>query len=614
LSRNKKCFEFYPLLVSCLLAALLSACAIAPGERAAEGQLPDLFSPIAETPQALLQRARQAQGNAAYDWSLRAAQAYLQQGQAQPALAVVDSLQGAPLTPKQQAEAQLVRAKALQALQNSAAALQTLSFDYLWQLPDSHWQQYYQLRAELLEQLGYPLPAAETRVKLDPYLAPEARQANQTRIWQLLAPLTPFTLNTYKAVDNDPVFAGWVALAALFNEWQHNPVKLAQALEQWQQHYPQHPGLTQLPDDLLSAASSAPFAPQAIAVILPLSGKWQSLGEALQDGLLSAYRRQQQQIRVDFFDSESQPIAALYPQLLADGYELLIGPLLKPHLEALLEVYRGEIPLLALNQPNATPLPINDNLYYFSLSPEEEAIAAADYLWQQGKRHAAVISSQSSVARRYAHSFAERWQQLSDQRPPIQWFGQRSEMQSNVRDLLEVTQSAQRITQLRQLLGRELEAEERSRRDLDGIYLVASATEIGLLKPFVEVTVSPFADPIDLYATSRSFTLTPSDAQKAELQGVMFSDMPLLLEESDIKTEALTLWPQRSLNDQRLFAMGFDAMTLYPQLPQLRHFPEATVSALSGRLGVSPEGVLTRQLSWATYDQGQLKVVDSVND
>ena len=106
-----------------------------------------------------------------------------------------------------------------------------------------------------------------------------------------------------------------------------------------------------------------------------------------------------------------------------------------------------------------------------------------------------------------------------------------------------------------------LETEQRSRRDIDAIYIISKRDKLLMLKPFIDVATSPFAAAIPLYASSRSHL---RDNQNKELSKLVFSDSPFLLSAKN-KTlqEIQQAWTKQSFAMLRLFALGFDSLPAY---------------------------------------------------
>lgn len=96
-------------------------------------------------------------------------------------------------------------------------------------------------------------------------------------------------------------------------------------------------------------------------------------------------------------------------QVQQDGASIVVGPLLKNNVEALM---KSNTPLnvLALNQPETVrSFP---NICYFALSPEDEARDAAHHIYDQGKQSPLLLIPRSALGDRVANAFTQEWQKL----------------------------------------------------------------------------------------------------------------------------------------------------------------------------------------------------------
>ena len=148
------------------------------------------------------------------------------------------------------------------------------------------------------------------------------------------------------------------------------------------------------------------------------------------------------------------------------------------------------------------------------------------------------------------------------------------------------------------------------------IYLIGSAAQTRLIKPYIDVNTSPFSDIIPVYASSRShssFNDKHNSSSTTDLQGLTFTQIPWLLQ-SQQQNKALDvlsdkLWPKRTDSLSRIFAMGFDSYNLLStafhmkQLPYIRHFGQ------TGTLTLSDDNILTRSLIWGRYQDDKVMQV-----
>ena len=110
-----------------------------------------------------------------------------------------------------------------------------------------------------------------------------------------------------------------------------------------------------------------------------------------------------------------QPGVALYTRAVAEGAELVIGPLAEGRRRRSW-IRAGElpVPVLALNQVEVdTTLPAN--LFMYSLSPEDEARQAAERAWLDGHRRPLILAPQDTWGERLANAFEQRTRTLGGQ-------------------------------------------------------------------------------------------------------------------------------------------------------------------------------------------------------
>jgi len=163
------------------------------------------------------------------------------------------------------------------------------------------------------------------------------------------------------------------------------------------------------------------------------------------------------------------------------------------------------------------------------------------------------------------------------------------------------------------------ESEARNRRDIDMIYLIGSAAQTRLIKPYIDVNISPFADIIPVYASSRShssFNDKHSSSSTNDLQSLTFTQIPWLLTSQQqnkiLRQLSDNIWPKRSDSLSRIFAMGFDSyhllskLSLMKKAPYIRHFGQ------TGVLILNKDNIITRSLIWGQYKND--KVIQIVMD
>ncbi|BDM66027.1 penicillin-binding protein activator [Shewanella sp. NFH-SH190041] len=606
--KSLKTIKFIP---AAILAAILAGCASAPKPV----HYPDTVVSLADasqTPGWYLSKITSVLSiQAQQSYTLLAAHAYLNQGDYSSADKLLQALNGKLKTPQLQAEYAYLSALSLKQQSKPNEALNALSYPTAWELPDWQWRNYYSLKAKLYEQLQKPIDEVRQLSLLENYLQPGHRTELNDTIWHALEPIDEATLEPYVNTQNNPTFAGWMQLAYIAKHYAIAPNELVKYLGQWQQQNPSHPGAIKLPTDLEKALSAKPYRPEQIAVLLPLTGPRAIVANPIKQGILSNYLASgNNQITINFYDT-AKNVTLAYQQAQAAGAEFILGPLLPSNVDKL-QTYLAQpaqqghdIPQLFLNQTDSfTP---KADLFYFALSPSQEASDAAQKMYQDGIRTPLLLVSSDSTGRRMADAFNLAWQQLTGKDAEVHYYQNGDKMSLAVKEALGVKDSQARIARMKALIGPQLKADFRSRRDIDAIYMIAGDTDLPLLKPFIDVNFSVFAQPVPLYTTSRSRLEQDTSQTAVELNNITISDSPWLMRPTEENQEVSKLWPNWNNRQKRLYTMGYDALDLVSRLAQMRAFPGYQFQGRSGTLSATAYGVIDRHLSWGKYQRGRLK-------
>lgn len=511
----------------------------------------------------------------------------------------------------------LVKTKSLQALNYHQSAYNQL-----------------QLTRALVAHVNTSNPATPLKLSLEYYLyLQKALEIKQQPIQALDAELMAFSLNdNYSTQDvfslwhkleslnqwqltqlvkyNPPLIKGWQQLLNYSHRFGANRKQFNRYLHLWEQRYPNHPA-TLIVEQLQTSALSVNKI-EHVAVLLPLSGNQQSAGLAAQQGVLSAYKNNTAN-KIHFIDTNKLDWTALTTQFTELNIDHVIGPLLKSNVETYLNLSEQhialQIPSLLLNLPITKKLASYQTV--LSMRPEDEAIQAAATLSQQHYHNPLILSHQDKVSKRLAIAFSQQWKILTNMEVDIVYFSEGKQMQASLKEALDVITSHTRIKQLQSLLKNNLKSESRNRRDIDMIYLIGSASQTRLSKPYIDVNTSPFAAIIPVFATSRSHSdFDYNNGNTNDLQGLTFTQMPWLLaskQQNKILAKlSHELWPKRTDSLSRIFAMGYDSYNLLnkvaamQQAPYIRHFGQ------TGVLKLNNNNILTRSLLWGRYQDDKV--------
>ncbi|PSW04598.1 penicillin-binding protein activator [Photobacterium lipolyticum] len=587
------------LLAPVALAVILAGCSSSDQQQAVDT---DITAAATDSAANYLIKAESSEGLESINWHILALKAFIKEGRWPQAEQQAERLARMSLSQAQMAEWQLARATLRYQQGQPQQALDTLNFQPWWQLADNQYQRLHMLRAELFSQLDQAFKAARERTALDQYLTSEQKNANWQNLWHDLSRYNNNQLQSLRLNEDETVLRGWVQLGILKNTYSPRPVRLKSAVDEWLGSNPYHPANQYLPAELQAIMALEITLLDNVALLLPLSGRFESQGKAVRDGFVNAMlddTGRDADTELTIYDTEAESINAIMAKLQQDGVQFVIGPLRKDKVIEFQQDNTEQITMLALNRPEQLDLR-QTNACYFSLSPEQEAEQAAQHLFAKGHRYPLVLAPDNNFGQRVSDAFTEQWQQLTGKSPDARNFGSRKEIQQQIATIFGLNDSQARINQMQQLLEIELESQQRSRRDTDAVYLVASNNELTLLKPFIDVAINPDVKPPQLYASSRSNPGNSTDM--SELRGIEFSDIPLLVDPDQRFMERFSqLWPNQNNTTVRLHAFGMDAYKMITELPQMRVVDNYTTPGKTGQLGIDDQCVVQRQISWAVF-------------
>ena len=317
---------------------------------------------------------------------------------------------------------------------------------------------------------------------------------------------------------------------------------------------------------------------------------------------------------VKVYDTSAQPLPQLLAQAQQDGATLVVGPLLKNNVEQLAD---SQTPLnvLALNEPEK--IQNRPNLCYFALSPEDEARDAAHHIWEQGKRSPLLLVPRGSLGDRVTNAFASEWQKLGGSTVLRQQFGSTGELKQGINSGAGIRLTGTPVSAPQEqpqgvtIAGLTIPAPpsdapvQSSSGNVDATYIVSTQDELQLIKPMIAMRVSS-RDNVALYASSRSFQAGSGPDFRLEMEGLQFSDIPLLTGANP----GLMQQAARTFNNDyslvRLYAMGIDAWTLANHFSEMRQLPGFQIDGNTGKLSATQDCVINRKLTWSQYRQGQI--------
>ncbi len=446
------------------------------------------------------------------------------------------------------------------------------------------------------------------RVALNPDLDEAQQRYNEQTTWTLLM-RAPRAMLRELSETGDGELLGWVELAQLYRDPITDIDSQAARLEQWQHDWEGHPAERRQPAMIEALREAMRERPEHVAVLLPLSGPLAPAGEAIRDGLLTAYYSALEQGHpvptVTFYNTVNEEIVEPYNEALGNGADFIIGPLDRSQGEVLAAINELPVPTLGLNYVDRQS--VAERFYQFGLSPEDEARQIAGQARAEGAQLAGILHPRSEWGRRVAQAFERHWEEQGGIVTTRGSYGEN--YGSAVSELLGIGRSQARARALRRHVG-ELEFEPRRRRDLDFLFLLADPSQARQLKPALNFH---YAGDLQVFTTSHVYAGRPDSSRDSDLDGIRFVDIPWLLErDSELHQAVEHAWPQGHGRFTRLFALGIDAYRLQTRLSLLHSIPESAMPGATGQLRLAEQNRLVRELDWAWFNRGEPRRMPTV--
>jgi len=462
------------------------------------------------------------------------------------------------------------------------------------------------LSSDAFFQSGNLIESATERVRLDGLLTtPSAKLANQTRLLETLSLLSQQSLD-FMRPSVGAALSGWIELAGLLKQQnifdENNP-----GVDLWKSLYPAHASNTALLSSLATQAKANFNTPHKVAVFLPSKGNYAKAAQSIRQGISAAAYAMKNEwpLNIQFYDTSSHSIEALYQQAIKEDINIIIGPLDKANTAKIAALEPLTIPVISLNKALATN---KHNYYAFSLSPEEDVTQLLSLAWLKGHEKALILSPQSRYGERLASHFSTTWQQLGGEVLDVQTYPlKQADYSTSIKNLLQLDDSIHRFKQLRRRLNLNIKFSERRRHDADFIFLIAAPREGRLIKPQLRFHR---AAKLPVFSTSKIYAAELNTVANRDLDGISFCDIPWLIEpKSPVDSSldnSLTLWPNTRGAHRRLMALGYDAYQIIPHLKRLQSSPFARLKGKTGILSIPQHGLVKRQISCGYFKRGKV--------
>ncbi|EEX49869.1 penicillin-binding protein activator [Pasteurella dagmatis] len=483
--------------------------------------------------------------------------------QAQALLAELIDLNEEQLLDKSIIEANISALKQQNTLADSQLKKINLSL-----LSKSQMARYYSVVARIAENRYDAIEAVKARIKMGQLLTDvQRKQANIDRTWNLLRNTNRGVINNTNASGNIEL-GGWLALTRTYNENLNNPAVLSQAIQQWKASYPNHSAAYLFPTELQSLFNFQQTNLSQVALLLPLSGNAQLIGNTVKAGFDAV--KDDKMANVQVFDSMVAPMDTVFEQVKQAGIRSVVGPLLKQNVDVILNnasLVQG-LDVLALNSTsNERAI---GQLCYYGLSPEDEAESAANKMWKDGVRNPLVFVPQSDLGQRTASAYNIRWQQLAATDANIKFYNQPADIAYALQEGAEAA------------------------------YIIAMSEQLAEIKTNIDNS----GRNIKLYASSRSNSANNGPEYRLLMEGLKFSDLPFFKDTTSTQYKRIESLTKGDYSLMRLYAMGSDAWLLINHFNELRQVPGYNIDGLTGKLSAGSNCNIERDMTWFQYQNG----------
>lgn len=458
-------------------------------------------------------------------------------------------------------------------------------------------------RIDLLQ--GQPLDAAKAWIGRGNLLTDaQAIDDNHNRIWFALGHLNGLELQLAGQVGAADELRGWLDIAILFLEFVGDRHGLRSAVTQWINANSFHPAV-----DFTTALLPPLRTPEIrqVALLLPLSSNFGTAAQRVYNGFYAGHHTDTDPRRpnVVFYDVGGEPsLAGNYVGVAAsDGANVIVGPLGRSAVNALLESRQPEKPIVLLGG-SSTEYSLATGSYQFDLAPESEAKQVAEFMYASGHRRLATLYPNDEWGRRIYDAFVGHWETLGGTLAESQPYAPASDdFTVPINKLFNLTESENRKAFLQAKSRLNLHFDARRRRDIDALFMAARPDEARLLKPQINFFQG---HDLPVYSTSHVYTGAADTIKDTDLDGIMFPDMPWTIANTARIDKLKTLLKNAGFTDvsSELFAFGYGSYQLALLAARPPQAGDTRLNGLTSELIIGKDGRVHRHPEWAKFIKG----------
>lgn len=468
------------------------------------------------------------------------------------------------------------------------------------------------VRAEALRAVGRTGELMETIVVLNPLLTdPDQKEKNNQLIWESLMDSDLKEINAWASSNSNCDLGAWLSLAHIYKREHANRFVLENEMQQWHAQFPHHTVPARIVDSITQDWVSSQIVPDRIALLLPMTGRYSTIAEAIYAGIAAA-REFEETLgplpELVLYDTGGDAAVAVshYQRAVHEGADFIIGPFQKKAVSVIAGQEQLAVPTLSLNYTNDA-LAGSSQLFQFGLLPENEAMQAAERASLDNFRTALALVPEGEWGTRLLETFRTRFSELGGEiLQSERYVTKKSDYSDPIKRLLQLDQSEQRRRDLQATIGQKVEFEPRRRRDAGFVFMAASPRQARLLRPQLSYH---YASDLPVYATSHIFSGNENISADQDINGIKYCDIPWLLSsdpEVELMRDSLDL--QLSSSESRFprfAALGIDAYQIIPHLQRLAAHEYDYYEGMTGKLSIGEQNRIFRELTWAQFQNGR---------
>ncbi|WP_341765244.1 penicillin-binding protein activator [Candidatus Providencia siddallii] len=308
---------------------------------------------------------------------------------------------------------------------------------------------------------------------------------------------------------------------------------------------------------------------------------------------------------IKIFDTSNNKISDLLEQAKNENFNIIIGPLLKKNVETITKI-ESSMKIIALNELNDENLQSKSNIFYFSLSPENEAQNAAIHIREEGKKTPLVLVPSNKLGERIIKAFTKEWQKKNKTTVFMQTFGSISSLKRLINNGIGI-----KLVGTPVIIDKfNLLKNKKINKKIDSVYIFANYKELLFIHPMIKMTVNSKLCPT-LYASSRINQNNLNIDYNFEMENLQFNEIPMI---ANINNNSAYIQALKKVNNDyfllRLYAMGVDARLLVNNYDKLKKNNQLYINGVSGLLNLTNKYVVYRKLLWLKFQNGEKKLIN----